>query len=201
MPLGAEFVPAQQIAFGHDADQRARGIDHEQTRDAVPQHQIRCVLHRFIGTDREDFSGHYIRNYHSNLRQPAANFASRRTCERIPWWKQRCSNFSLGLWIWSSSRPKPISSVSIPRTFFSETTTGMDPPQPISIAGLPYSSAKAVCAARTHGESALTSTPGEPWPPSNSAVAPTGNRSVTNCLNCSTTSSGSWPGTRRNVTF
>ena len=46
----------------------------------------------------------------------AANFASSRAWERMPWWKQRCSNFSFGLCTWSSFRPKPISRLSIPST-------------------------------------------------------------------------------------
>jgi len=72
---------------------------------------------------------------------------------------------------------EPISSAAIPRTFVSKTAAGIEP-RPISITGFSYPSVNAVSTARTQGESALTSTFGEPRPPSNSILAPVGRQSA-----------------------
>ena len=89
----------------------------------------------------------------------------------------------------------------MPSTRRNDSTTGIDPPQPINSAGLPYSSARAACARCTKRLSSATSMPGEPENFSNATVAPGGSRSFTKLWNPAYTASGSCLPTSRNDTF
>lgn len=119
----------------------------------------------------------------------------------MPLWKQRISNFSLGLWIWSSSSPNPIISVSMLSVRLICSTTGMDPPLPIITAGRPYSCIMAARAAFTQGVSTSISMPGVMPKARYVTCASGGSRSATNFLNASKIACGSWSGTRRNETL
>ena len=70
-----------------------------------------------------------------------------RAQERAPLWKLNMSYFSFGEWMLSSSRPKPISTVSRPSVRLKSATIGIYAPEPISSASLPHSSVSARLAA------------------------------------------------------
>jgi hypothetical protein len=54
----------QEIAFGDDADEASRGVDHRQAADPVLQHQAHAPENRIIGGDRDHVAGHHVCGFH-----------------------------------------------------------------------------------------------------------------------------------------
>jgi hypothetical protein len=57
MRLGAEFLPTQQVAFGHDADDGS-AIDHRDSAEVVLAQQSSDIRHTYIHAHRDHVSGH-----------------------------------------------------------------------------------------------------------------------------------------------
>ena len=98
---------------------------------------------------------------------------------RMPLWNEVRSYFSFGEWMRSSSRPKPISSVSMPSRRLKSPTIGIEAPEPISTASLPHSSVSARRAAPSAGMPQSSAIAGAPVWLMNSAVQSAGSRART----------------------
>ncbi len=62
--LGTEFVAAQQITLGQDADEVPRLVDDEHAGDLAGQHQVDRFLHRRVRGDGDAIAGHDVGDDH-----------------------------------------------------------------------------------------------------------------------------------------
>jgi len=120
---------------------------------------------------------------------------------RAPFLKLDRLYFSLGLWMRSSSSPKPIIRLSQPSTSLNEVTMGIEAPEPISTAGLPHSSASPAAAACMKAVPVSKEMAVPACLLENSAVQSEGRRARTNASMLAISALGSWPATRRQVIF
>src|SRR5215475_543940 len=124
-----------------------------------------------------------------------------RTQLRMPLWNEVRSYFSLGEWMRSSSRPKPISRVSMPSMRLTSATIGIEAPDPMRAASRPHSSVSARRAAASGGMPQSSAIAGAPAWLMKSARQSAGSRARTKFRNASRMRSGSWSLTSRNDTL
>ena len=67
MAFGAGFRPAQQIAFGNDADNLAFTVDYGQAADPMLEHQLCRLNDRRLRANAHGFPCHDIGRFHSIL--------------------------------------------------------------------------------------------------------------------------------------
>jgi hypothetical protein len=68
-PHRSGFSATQKVAFRHDTDQLARGIEDRQAANPVQDHALRRLEYRGIEFYRHYISGHHINGFH--CRPPA----------------------------------------------------------------------------------------------------------------------------------
>ena len=117
--------------------------------------------------------------------------------DSMPWWNRSSPNRSLGEWIESESRPKPMRTVSRPRIFLKSATTGIEPPSRVKNGVCPNTASIASDAACMAGALVSTMTPWPPWRSLNESIIVSGVCASKCRRSLSVMSSGVWSATRR----
>src|SRR5262249_55487751 len=182
---------AVKIEIGRHPVEGARPVEHRGTepgRMRARPHEGNIALVPVPGEKRPRLGW---RGCKSHVGAHSASAARMRAQLRMPWWNEARSYFSFGEWMRSSSRPKPISNVSMPSLRLKSATIGTDAPDPMSAASLPHSSASARRAAPSAGMLQSSAIAGAAAWLMNSALQSAGSRARTKARKASRMRSGS----------